>query len=271
MKINSLYGLLPRTSLRKVLDAKISKSGVRIIWLHSLMAKDGYTFKPIPYTDLLKKVDVSRRNFFYQLDHLREAEILYHTRAKSCFKAFSHDLRECTHIAEEMRTNPDYFDMSPDALSRMSYGTLPRQIFQKAIDKKYRRSTLIVYWFLSLNTHGGEHGRIEFDKIRELLGINLREMWYAISQLQEDGEYEITKLHGGFQGFIPAIPAARNEAKKRKYEREIIDELLQREERKTQAGLNRKLHREERKSIRKFAEEIIAEGINPITHEKLID
>ena len=270
MNINSLYGLLPRTSLRKVLDAKISKSGIKIIWLHSLMAKDGYIFKPIAYKDLLKKVDVSRRSLFYQLDHLREAEILYHTRSKSCFKAFSHDLRECTYIAEQMRTNPDYYEVSPDALSKMPYGTLPRQIFQKAVQKKYRRSTLIVYWFLSLNTHAGEHDRIEFDTIRELLGINLREMWRAISQLQESGEYEITKLHGGFQGSIPAIPAARSEAKKRKYEREVIDQFLQREENQTQARLNRRLHKEERQTLRQFAEELIAEGINPITNKKLV-
>lgn len=270
MNINSLYGLLPRTSLRKVLDSKISKSGIKILWLHSLMAKDGYIFKPIPYTDFQKKIEVSRRSFFYQLDHLKAAEILYHTRSKSGFKAFSPDLRECTHIAEQMRTNIDY-EISPDALSKMPYGTLPRQIFQKAIDKKYRRSTLIVYWFLSLNTSGGEHDRIEFDKIRELLDINLREMWYAISQLQKGGEYEITKLHGGFQGFIPGIPAARLEAKKRKYEREIVDKFMQLEEQRSKATLERGLHREERKMLRQFAEERIAEGINPITNEKLTD
>ena len=270
MNINSLYGLLPRASLRKVLDSKISKSGIKIIYLHSLMAKDGYIYKPIPYTDFHEKIKVSRRNFFYQLDHLKDAEILYHTRSKSGFKAFSQDLRECTYIAEQMRSNPDY-EISPDALSQMAYGTLPRQIFYKAIDKEYRRSTLIVYWFLSLNTHGGEHDRIEFDKIRELLGINLREMWHAISQLQKGGEYEITKLHGGFQGFIPSIPAARNEAKQRKHEREIIDKYLMMEEERCKAELNRKLHREERKTMRKFAEERIAEGFNPITNEKLID
>ena len=270
MNINSLYGLLPRASLRKVLDSKISKSGIKIIYLHSLMARDGYTFKPIPYTDLLEQIKVSRRNFFYQLDHLRDAEILYHTRSKSGFKAFSQDLRECTYTAEQMRTNPNY-EISPDALGKMPYGTLPRQIFQKAIDKKYRRSTLIVYWFLSLNTNGGEHDRIEFDAIRELLGINLREMWYAISQLQEDGEYEITKLHGGFQGFIPAIPAARSEAKQRKHNREIIDEFMKIEEKRSRDGLNRKLHKEERKALRQFAEERVAEGFNPITNKKLID
>ena len=270
MNINSLYGLLPRASLRKVLDSKISKSGIKIIYLHSLMAKDGYIYKPIPYTDFHEKIKVSRRNFFYQLDHLRDAEILYHTRSKSGFKAFSQDLRECTYIAEQMRTNPDY-EISPDALSQMAYGTLPRQIFYKAIDKKYRRSTLIVYWFLSLNTTGGEHDRIEFDKIRELLGINLREMWHAIGQLQKGGEYEITKLHGGFQGFIPAIPAARNEAKQRKHERGIIDKYLMIEEERCKAELNRKLHREERKTMRQFAEELLAEGVNPITNEKLID
>ena len=62
-----------------------------------------------------------------------------------------------------------------------------------------------------------------------------------------------------------------DEAKKRKYEREIIDEFLRREENQTQAGLNRKLHKEERKTLRKFAEDLIAEGINPITNKKLID
>ena len=269
MNINSLYGLLPRASLRKVLDANISKSGIKIIYLHSLLSRDGYIFKKIPYGDFQEKINVKRRTFFYQLDHLREADILYHTPSKNGFKAFSHDLRECTHIAEQMRTNPDY-EILPDALSKMAYGTLPRQIFQKAIDKEYRKSTLILYWFLSLNTHAGVHDRIEFDVIRETLGINLREMWRAISQLQEDGEYEVTKLHGGFQGFLPAIPAARDEAKQRRYHREIIDELLMQEEKQCRKNLKRKLHREERKAIRQLAEECIAEGINPITHEKLI-
>jgi hypothetical protein len=233
------------------------------------MSKDGHIFKPIPYADFQQKINVSRRNFFYQLDHLRDADILYHTRSKSGFKAFSHDLRECTHIAEQMRTNLDY-QFSPDALSKMAYGTLPRQIFQKAMDKKYRRSTLIVYWFLSLNTYAGAHDRIEFDKVRELLGINLREMWYALSQLQESGEYEVTKLHGGFQGCIRAIPAARSEAKQRRYEREIIDKFMMKEEKACQKDLNRKLHKEERKAMRKFAEELIAEGIDPVTNKKLI-
>ena len=113
MKINSLYGLLPRASLRKVLDANISKSGIKIIFLHSLMSKDGYSFKKIPYADFQQTIKVSRRNFFYQLDHLREAEILHHTRSKNGFKAFSHDLRECTHIAEQMRTNPELRNINP--------------------------------------------------------------------------------------------------------------------------------------------------------------
>ncbi|MYA70502.1 hypothetical protein F4009_13990 [Candidatus Poribacteria bacterium] len=270
MNINSLYGLLPRASLRKVLDSKISKSGIKIIWLHSLMARDGYTFKSIPYADLLEKIQVSRRNFFYQLDHLKEAEILHPlSRSRVGFKALSVDLRECTYIAEQMRTKLDY-EFSSDPLGGMPYGTLPRQIFQKAIAKEYRRSTLIVYWFLSLNTYAGEHQNIEFDAIKKSLGISLSEMWRAISQLQEDGEYQVTKLHGGFKGFIPAIPAARSEAKQRRYNREIIDELLKKEEAECKAGLNRKLHPEERKTLRQFAEERIAEGINPITHKKLV-
>ena len=270
MNINSLYGLLPRASLRKVLDSNISKSGIKIIWLHSLMARDGYTFKPIPYTDLLEKIQVCRRNFFYQLDHLKEAEILYPmSRSRVGFKALSVDLRECTHIAEQMRTNLDY-EFSTNPLGKMPYGTLPRQIFQKAIEKKYRRSTLIVYWFLSLNTYEGKHQNIDFDGIRKPLGISLSEMWRAISQLQEDGEYKMTKLHGGFEGVIPAISAARSEAKQRRYNREIIDKYLQQEEQQAQDGLNRKLHKEERKVMRQFAEELIAEGINPLTNKKLV-
>ena len=152
----------------------------------------------------------------------------------------------------------------------MAYGTLPRQIFQKAIDKKYRRSTLIVYWFLSLNSHAGEHDDIKFSEIKEKLGISLSEIWRAISQLQESGEYEITKLHGGFQGCIPSIPAAREKSKQRKYDREIIKQFLIEEEKECRAKLNRKLHNEERKALRQYAEERIAEGVHPITNEKLI-
>ena len=73
------------------------------------------------------------------------------------------------------------------------------------------------------------------------------------------------------KGFIPAIPAARSEAKQRKHNREIIDEFMKIEEQRSRDGLNRKLHKQERKALRQFAEERVAEGFNPITNKKLID
>lgn len=270
MNINSVYGLLPRSTLRKVIEAKVNKSGIRLLWFHSLTSKDGYSLKSTPYPEVYKKIDISRRSFFYTLDELRELDLLFHTRSKSGFKAFSLHQREAAYIAAEMKDgNTDATDAETTEFGQMPYGTLPATIFKKAIKKKYRRSTLSVYWFLSLNTYAGEHDRIEFDHIRNVLHINLREMWYAIEQLQADDEYKITKLHGGFQGFIPSIPAARAEAKKRKYNREIIEKVLDKEAKECKANLGRKLHNEERKMIRKFCEELIAEGINPLTHEKL--
>ena len=270
MNINAIYGLLPRAALRKVIEAKVNKSGIRLLWFHSLTSKDGYSLKSTPYPEVYKKIDISRRSFFYTLDELRELDLLFHTRSKSGFKAFSLHQREAAYIAAEMKDgNTDATDAETTEFGQMPYGTLPATIFKKAIKKKYRRSTLNVYWFLSLNSFAGEHDRIEFDHIRNVLRINLSEMWRAISQLQEDDEYKITKLHGGFQGFVPSIPEARAEAKARKHKRELIDKFILNEAKETKEKLGRKLHREERKMLRKLAEEMIAEGINPLTNEKL--
>ena len=256
--MNSLYGLMPRESLRKVIDADLSKQAISILWFHALTSKGGHSLKSTPYDELLGELNIKQRNFWYCIDALKSAKLLHHDRSRKGFRAFSLDLHKCTHIAEEMKLAE--YSEPPNPLGKLAYGTLPRSVYETAISEKFRKSTMRLFWYFSLNSHNGQHGYITFEKVTNALEIGIREFWRNVGQLQDAGVYTLKGLRGEFKGEIPSIEQARNEAGKRRQEKEDIKAFLEREDKMCQVKLNRRLTREEHRTLRDFALDRIAEG-----------
>ena len=266
--MNSLYGLLPRESLRKVIDADLSKQAISILWFHVLNSKGGHSLTTTPYDEMMSELNIKHRNFWYCMDALKSAQLLDHDRSRKGFRAFSIDLHKCKHIAEEMKLAE--YSEPPNPLGKMSYGTLPRSVYETAISEKFRKSTMRLFWYLTLNSHNGQHGYITFDKVMDAIKIRHTELWYATGQLQNSGVYNLKGVRGEFKGEIPAIPQARSEAGKRKQEKDDIKDFLDKEDKMCQAKLNRKLSREECRTLREFALDRIAEGTDLKTLDGLI-
>ena len=258
MYMNSLYGLLPRESLRKVIDADLSKQAISILWFHALTSKGGHSLKSIPYDEIFGELSIKHRNFWYCMDALKSAQLLYHDRSRKGFKAFSIDLHKCLHIAEEMKLAE--YSEPPNPLGKLAYGTLPRSVYETAISEKFRKSTMRLFWYLSLNSHNGQHGYITFDQVMNAIKISHTDLWRSVVQLRDSGVYNLKGIKGEFTGEIPAIPQARAEAGKRRQEKDKIKAFLDREDKMCQVKLNRRLTREERRTLRDFALDRIAEG-----------
>ena len=266
--MNSLYGLLPRESLRKVIDADLSKQAISILWFHALTSKGGHSLKSTPYDEMMGELKIKQRNFWYCMSALKSAQLLFHDRSRKGFRAYSPDLHKCTHIAEEMKFAE--YSEPPNPLGKLAYGTLPRSVYETAISEKFRKSTMRLFWYISLNSHNGSHGYITFDKVTDAIRISLSEFWRGIGQLQDSEAYTIKGLRGEFKGEIRAIYQARKEAGKRRQEQDEIKVFLEREDKMCQAKLNRRLTREERRTLKEFALDRIAEGTDLKTLDGLI-
>ena len=263
--MKSLYGLLPRESLRKVIDADLSKQAISILWFHALNSKGGHSLTSTPYDEMMGELNIKQRNFWYCMDALKSAQLLHHDRSRKGFRAFSIDLHKCLHIAEEMKLAE--YSEPPNPLGKLAYGTLPRSVYETAISEKFRKSTMRLFWYISLNSHNGSHGYITFDNVMDAIKIRPTVLWHAKGQLQESGVYILKGLRGEFKGEIPAILQAREAAGKRKQEKDEIKAFLDREDKMCQVKLNRRLTREERRTLRDFALDRIAEG----TDLKILD
>ena len=266
--MNSLYGLLPRESLRKVIDADLSKQAIAILWFHALNSRAGHSLRPIPYDEVMAETNIKQRNLWYSIDVLKSAELLYHDRSRKGFSAYSPDLHKCLHIAEDMKLTE--YSEPPNPLGKLAYGTLPRSVYETAISEKYRKSTMRLFWYISLNSHNGSHSYITFNKVMDAIRINDRAFFNAKSQLLNSGVYILNGLKGEFKGEIPAIYQARQEAAKRRQEKDEIKAFLEREDKMAQVKLNRRLTREERRTLREFALDRIAEGVDLSTLDNVM-
>ena len=256
--MNSLYGLLPRASLGKVIEADLSKQAISVLWFHALNSKGGHSLKSTPYDEMMGELNIKQRNFWYCMDALKSAGLLYPDRSRKGFRAFSPDLHRCLHIAEEMKL--DAYSEPPNPLGKLAYGTLPRRVYETAMGEQFRKSTLRLYWYISLNSHNGSHGYISFKQVMDSVEISRTDLWRGIVQLQDSGIYHLKGIKGEFKGEIPAIPEAREAAGRRRQEKEEIKAFLEREDKMCQLKLNRRLTREERRTLRDFALDRLAEG-----------
>ena len=187
--MKSLYGLLPRESLRKVIEADLSKQAISILWFHALNSKGGHSLKFTPYDEIFGELSIKHRNFWYCMDALKSAQLLYHDRSRKGFSAFSIDLHKCTHIAEEMKLAE--YSEPPNPLGKMSYGTLPRSVYETSISEKFNKSTMRLFWYLALNSHNGQHGYITFDNVMDAIKIRRSALWSALGEIQDSEVYTL--------------------------------------------------------------------------------